>query len=218
MNAYGHNYYSVIKEPTCVEGGYTTHTCETCSDSYTDNYTNATGIHIYENGSCIQCNGYLESDHNYSDLFDQTWTIHRKGATSITLTFSSNTFVEQRYDFIYLYDGNNKLIGEYTGGELAARSITVSGDTVKIRLKTDRSQTYYGFKLTDISAEYAIEYSTGDLNADGETDIRDLIRLKKILAGKAETDGASADVDNNGKTDASDLAFLRKFILDIIAA
>lgn len=38
-----HDYESVVTAPTCTAGGYTTHTCTSCGDSYTDNLTNATG-------------------------------------------------------------------------------------------------------------------------------------------------------------------------------
>ena len=37
--AWGHNYDSVVTEPTCQAGGYTTHTCINCGDSYVDSYT-----------------------------------------------------------------------------------------------------------------------------------------------------------------------------------
>lgn len=40
-DALGHNYTSVVTPPTSTSGGYTTHTCQTCGSSYTDNYTDA---------------------------------------------------------------------------------------------------------------------------------------------------------------------------------
>lgn len=33
----GHSYESVVTAPTCTEGGYTTHTCTICGESYSDN-------------------------------------------------------------------------------------------------------------------------------------------------------------------------------------
>ncbi len=39
----GHRYTSVVTAPTCIEQGYTTHTCSRCDDSYVDTYVNATG-------------------------------------------------------------------------------------------------------------------------------------------------------------------------------
>ena len=46
MAAIGHDYDSVITKPTCTAGGYTTHTCANCGDSYVDSNTAATG-HSY---------------------------------------------------------------------------------------------------------------------------------------------------------------------------
>ncbi|WP_050749569.1 Ig-like domain-containing protein [Slackia heliotrinireducens] len=41
--ATGHDYQATVTEPTCTEGGYTTHTCSRCGDSYTDSETEALG-------------------------------------------------------------------------------------------------------------------------------------------------------------------------------
>ena len=40
MAAIGHAYQSVVTEPTCTAGGYTTHTCH-CGDSYQDSHVDA---------------------------------------------------------------------------------------------------------------------------------------------------------------------------------
>ncbi len=55
----------------------------------------------------------------------------------------------------------------------------------------------------------------GDANGDKTTDIRDLVRLKTILAGLSE-ETENADVDNNGVIDSFDLAALRKILLGIL--
>lgn len=47
-----HSYVSVVTAPTCVNDGYTTHTCSLCGDNYTDSETPATGEHSYDNGVC----------------------------------------------------------------------------------------------------------------------------------------------------------------------
>ena len=44
-----HHYVEKITEPTCVKGGYTTHKCIKCGDSYKDSYTEAKG-HDWDNG------------------------------------------------------------------------------------------------------------------------------------------------------------------------
>ena len=38
-----HDYEETVVEPTCTEGGYTTHTCSVCGDTYTDSETEALG-------------------------------------------------------------------------------------------------------------------------------------------------------------------------------
>ena len=57
------------------------------------------------------------------------------------------------------------------------------------------------------------ENAINDINSDGSVNVLDLVRLKKILAGKAESNGASSDLDNSGDTSAVDLTILRKFLL-----
>ena len=49
-SAKGHAYESVVTESTCLEQGYTTHTCF-CGDSYIDSFVEATG-HEYVKGVC----------------------------------------------------------------------------------------------------------------------------------------------------------------------
>ena len=59
--ATGHHHNAVVTAPTCTAKGYTTHTCNTCGNSYKDNYTNALG-HSYANGRCTRCGA---ADPNY---------------------------------------------------------------------------------------------------------------------------------------------------------
>ena len=47
MPALGHDYNSIIAEPTCIEAGYTTYICATCGDSYIADEVDALG-HSYE--------------------------------------------------------------------------------------------------------------------------------------------------------------------------
>ena len=47
ISATGHDYDSVVTDPTCTADGYTTHTCGNCGDIYTDATTIATG-HDYK--------------------------------------------------------------------------------------------------------------------------------------------------------------------------
>ncbi len=49
-----HTYDDEIKAPTCTEGGYTTHTCTRCRNTFTDSFTEPLG-HDYEEGFCERC-------------------------------------------------------------------------------------------------------------------------------------------------------------------
>ncbi|MBQ3196403.1 MAG: carboxypeptidase regulatory-like domain-containing protein [Clostridia bacterium] len=95
--------------------------------------------------------GMPESAHNYENYSDESWYVVREGAISVSLTFSEETRVENGYDNIEIYNGADVLIDTYTGTELAGQTITIEGDTVRIRLTSDGSYTHYGFAVTGIS-------------------------------------------------------------------
>jgi hypothetical protein len=58
---------------------------------------------------------YPQSSHNYGYYENQTKTFTHPGATSLTITFNSQTKVENGYDYIYVYDGSGKQLAKYTG-------------------------------------------------------------------------------------------------------
>ena len=62
-----HAYTSVVTEPTCTKGGYTTYTCQNCSDSYVSDQTAALG-HTDADGNqrCDRCNADLSPEANCS--------------------------------------------------------------------------------------------------------------------------------------------------------
>ena len=45
----GHSYSDTVTPPSCIEQGYTTHTCSVCGSSYVDSYVNALG-HDWDEG------------------------------------------------------------------------------------------------------------------------------------------------------------------------
>lgn len=55
-------------------------------------------------------------------------------------------------------------------------------------------------------------YSKGDANLDGDTNIMDLIRVKKLIAGGA-SEFINGDIDLNGTLTATDTAYIRKWLL-----
>jgi hypothetical protein len=78
---------------------------------------------------------------------DQTWSYTIDGAEALLLKFTSGSVTESSFDTIYVMDGNGKVIGSYSGTSMAGKVIKITGDTVNIRLKTDSSFSYYGFRF-----------------------------------------------------------------------
>ncbi len=77
--------------------------------------------------------------------------------------------------------------------------------------------THYSISIGYYGADYSIIPNYGDLNDDGEIDIRDLVRMKKLLAGNGDKATALIDFDCDGEKGALDLALLRKSIFgDIV--
>ena len=128
-----------------------------CPHGYTKTEKIPAYGHNLINGICSRCGKNelecFESAHPYEDNCDKSWTINKPGAKSVSITFSSQTEVEDGYDYIEIYDGKDNLIGSYTGTALASQCITVTGDTVKIRLTSDSSNSYYGFSIDSIDYE-----------------------------------------------------------------
>ena len=93
--------------------------------------------------------GILESAHPYSNSMSTYYTKTIEGASELKLFFDSQCYLEDSWDYIEIYDGNDNLVYTSKGNGqkvLAENTITVSGDTVKIKLITDGSVTYWGFK------------------------------------------------------------------------
>ena len=155
--------------PSCTEPGLTEGShCSVCNTVIKAQETVPATGHDFENGICKNCNMdeamTIQSKHPYDNSCDETWTIHRDGATRIDVTFTDETYTESGYDYIYIYDGDDKLIGKYSGSELSGKTISVNSDTVKIRLTSDSSNTQYGFALDKV--EYSMEAQCAHSNTE----------------------------------------------------
>ncbi len=119
-------------------------------------------VYLHTN-QVLDAASYPESTHNYSNSMDKRYPFAYPGAASLTLGFSARTRVEAKYDFIDLYDGAGVQLGQYSGTELAGKTITVPGDRFEIRLTSDSSQSYYGFSFSSITAEIRqVEHESSD--------------------------------------------------------
>ena len=168
--ALGHNWETTgVTAATCTQGIKEIQVCSNCRNTqYLDVESAPLADHDFLNGACTHCGitelEYIQTPHSYPNYYDKTWTITRYGAVKIAITFSENTKTEPNYDCIYIYDGEGTQIGKYDDTKLAGQTVTVTSDVVKIRFTSDRSTTYYGFSLTDISAEYTCGHSDVNLN------------------------------------------------------
>ena len=109
-------------------------------------------IHEERESVTVDPSLYPESEHEYMTDLDETQILTVPGAEELVLTFSQLTYTEDYYDNIYLYDARDTLIASYTGGEAAGVTVTVPGDTVKVQLVSDVSETDYGYSFESIKA------------------------------------------------------------------
>lgn len=77
------------------------------------------------------------------------------------------------------------------------------------------NDNYYqlGFIHNYFTIKTSIRVLAGDMNGDGSLDIRDMVRLKKHLAGKAEICRKNADITIDSSVSADDMAELKKSLL-----
>ncbi|MGN0172149.1 MAG: leucine-rich repeat protein [Acutalibacteraceae bacterium] len=202
--------YMITQEPTCTTDGTAVYHCSVCGRETPSNAIAALG-HEFINGACIGCGQFIESEHDYVNDCDLTWNIYKPYAKQIAVTFSSDTYTESGCDFICIYDRNDNVIGTYSGSELASKVITVQGDTVKIRLMSDSSDTAYGFAVTNIEVTYSDSIFYGDLNGNSSLDIEDSLSLYQYMGGRlllTDEQKALADVNRDGVLTLADALLL----------
>ena len=90
--------------------------------------------------------------------------------------------------------------------------------SIQTHFNEDGNLTGYTVSIlgNDIYVEAPIR-RFGDINGDGNVDVRDLVRLKKILAYITNDGRDFADLDNDGEIKTTDLAMLRRHLLGTLA-
>lgn len=140
----------------------------------------------------------LKSNHPYANDMDHTW-IYKfyQDCSSLDVTFSNKTKTENIYDHIYLYTGSDDLIGDYTGSELAGKTIRVEGDTIKIRLTSDSSEQYWGFEVTDVQG---VAENTENPYPESQHDYEPESNDIQVWEWKGEKEAKSLDVTFDERT------------------
>lgn len=96
---------------------------------------------------------YPRSPHPYENNYNKTqsYTCPDKNTKAMEVTFSDSCRTEEKYDVVSIYDGNSKLVGSYSGRELAGRTMIINGNSFSVNLKSDHSQNYYGYAVTKVT-------------------------------------------------------------------
>ena len=130
---------------------YTSTTTPTAYCSGVTNLTAASGS--FDDGS---------GSDDYASNSDCAWSIQPTGATSITLSFT-DFYVEQNYDFVYVYDGADDsapLLATFTGFAIPA-NVTSSGGSMYVRFTSDNIINASGWSATYTSSNAPPVYCSG---------------------------------------------------------
>lgn len=152
-----------------------------------------------------------------------TVEITNKAATPVTITGTDTTvyYTGAEIDVSKYFEidknagaATYSIIGGGNGvGTLNGTMLTVNELGVfPIKVDTAANGIYSrGAAVAVLTVKYDInrEY---DFDGNGTADILDLVRLKKITSGVAQSDGADPDLDGSGKADAADLTIFKKFL------
>ena len=164
-------------------------------------------------------NNNADDTGTYEANTKDSWTYHVDGVSEIRITFNDLTEVEPGKDYLLiydkdgntsLYDGDSKTNGvatveedgtvKYTDKQLANKTVTVKGDTVRIQIVSDESGERYGFKVNNVVTKNTITYVlNGGLTRNNpnpysySSDATEPIILKDAAREDATFDGWYAD-------------------------
>ena len=115
-----------------------------------------------------------EGTKTYAANSQDSWSYHVDGVSKMEVTFDDKTKVEDGKDYIYLYNKNGKKLlydgdklaaGEtekgYTGTQLAGKTVTVIGDTLRVQIVSDDGGEFYGFGVKSVVTVNKIKYEKG---------------------------------------------------------
>ena len=135
-----------------------------------------------EKVATVDENGLVQANENNCSDF---WVYTKAGASALNITFNSKTALEEDFDYLYVFDKENKQVGKYTGTQLAGKTITVSGDTVKIQLVSDDAGNAWGFKVDVITEKVEEECKHTDTTKR---------EVRNAKAATCTLDGYSGDI------------------------
>ena len=223
-----HDFEDTVYNATCVDKGYTIHSCKNCDYSYTDSYVDATGEHKYKDGICEMC-GRPDIDNleningsdtknieieNEGDCKYFKFTPEKDGTLKIYSTGTYDTYG-------YLYDPNMDLLSSNDDdGEDSNFSITydvTAGKTYVIGCKM-YSSSIGSFDLV-INFEPNNTYKIGDANGDEKVNVADITVIQKYLANRLQLSDEqliACDVNKDGVVNIEDATLIQKYLIHLV--
>ena len=217
VDALGHDYKGVVTDPTCTDGGFTTHTCSRCGDTYTDTETDALGhayVHVLTNPTCTEQGYTTHTCSRCGDEYVDTYTDplgHDTGEWETTLEptcTEKGTKIRYCSRCDYSEDGEIDPLGHDFADEFT--------EDVAPTEETEGSMSRHCSRCdatTDVTEIPKI--LRGDVNGDGKVNMKDVLLLRKVLAGSAELElkyFRNSILDGEESLSLKDLLALRRLI------
>lgn len=95
----------------------------------------------------------LSTEHPYPNNVSVEYSVSVPGAKRMSVHFSKFD-MEYKRDTVRFFNGNNEFLGELSGTYTDRYGPVVDGDTVVLRVKTDRSHQSYGFDVDFVAVEF----------------------------------------------------------------
>ncbi len=174
-----HQYESVVTEPTCLEMGYTTHTCirdtELCGHVYIDNFTDKVE-HSLEDGVCIWCgihvytvtfNADNESENTLVKVDEGQVVAEPTAPEKDGYVFGGWLLNEVSYNFETTVNEDITLVAnwlhittisfETNGGSTVENIVATEGDTIEL---STTSKDYYDFEGWYLDSELTNKFTS----------------------------------------------------------
>ena len=197
--ANGHAYEAVATPPTCVDNGYTTHTCSVCGDSYVDTYEDALGHELGEWTVVTEpapgADGEERRDCGYCDYFETRATQYQGNVLKLEgedLLSQSVVYING-LPYAVKGEGENRYVELPTEEDCYMVTYTYHvGDASDIHTQYPTGMKAYKVKNGEITyipeLDNLLQYSGSSIRITGKKGIRMITSLTKdakaALTGK----------------------------------
>ena len=222
----GHTWDSgtYTAEPTCTGTGTILLTCTVCGKTKT--VTAAALGHSYTNGYCTRCG----AENPNAVWYEVTFVTDGNCSVSTYLTQDTSAAYEENASSAYARNSDSGQKDISGNGQCNFSVIAAEGYAVQSVTVTDGVSNYKNLKVVDAAANiYRLTKITGNLtvtittvsariagdaDADGEVNLKDVVLLRRWLAGgwDAEIDESAADVDGDNAVTLQDVVRITRYL------